>query len=82
MSRFSVADARNKLSDAIDQSQSEAVFIERRGKLAAVMVSPQQYERMVEALEEAEDVAAFDEALAEEGSNIPWEQAKADLGWV
>ena len=82
MSRFSVADARNKLSDAIDQSQSEAVFIERRGKLAAVMVSPEQYERMREAMEEAEDVAAFDEAMEEEGSNIPWEQAKADLGWV
>ncbi len=82
MSRFSVADARNKLSDAIDQSQSEAVFIERRGKLAAVMVSPEQYERMLEAIEDAEDVAAFDEAMSEEGSNIPWEQAKADLGWA
>ena len=82
MSRFSVADARNNLSDAIDQSQSEAVFIERRGKLAAVMVSPEQYERMIDAMEEAEDVTAFDEAVAEEGSSIPWEQAKADLGWV
>ena len=26
--------------------------------------------------------AAFDEAMAEEGPNIPWAQAKADLGWV
>jgi prevent-host-death family protein len=82
MTNFSVADARNNLSDVIDQSQREAVFIERRGKLAAVIVSPVQYERMLEALEELEDVAAFDEAMAEEGPNIPWSQAKADLGWV
>jgi hypothetical protein len=33
------------------------------------------------ALEEAEDVAAVDAALAEEGPSIPWEQGTADLGW-
>ena len=81
MSSFSVADARNNLSDVIDQSQDEAVFIERRGKLAAVVVSPEQYARMIDAVEEQEDVSAFDEAMAEEGPNIPWVQAKADLGW-
>lgn len=82
MSRVSVADARNHLSDVIARSQSEAVFIERRGQRAAVVVSPEQYERMLEALEEAEDVAAFDEAMAEEGPSVPWAQVKADLGWV
>jgi prevent-host-death family protein len=81
MSSFSVADARSNLSDVIDQSQEEAVFIERRGKLAAVVVSPEQYARMIDALEEQEDVIAFDEAMAEEGPNIPWSQAKSDLGW-
>ena len=33
------------------------------------------------ALEEVEDIAVFDEAIAEDGPNIPWEQVKADLGW-
>ncbi|QEV99339.1 type II toxin-antitoxin system Phd/YefM family antitoxin [Microbacterium caowuchunii] len=75
------ANARNHLSDVIDRSKSEPVFIERRGQRAAVVVSPEQYERMLEALEDAEDVAAFDEAMAEEGPNIPWAQVKADLGW-
>ena len=32
-------------------------------------------------VEEVQDIAAFDEAMAEEGPNIPWEQVKADLGW-
>jgi hypothetical protein len=36
---------------------------------------------MIDALEEQEDVIAFDEAMAEEGPNIPWSQAKSDLGW-
>lgn len=82
MSIVSVADARNHFSEVIDRSKTEAVFIERRGQRAAVVVSPERYERMLEALEEAEDVAAFDEAMAEEGPNIPWAQVKADLGWV
>jgi len=45
------------------------------------MVSPERYERMVEALEEFEDELAFDSAMAEEGPNIPWDEVKADLGW-
>lgn len=81
MSSVSVADARNHLSDVIARSQQEAVFIERRGQRAAVVVSPEQYERMLEALEDAEDAAAFDEAMAEEGENTPWDQVKKDLGW-
>jgi len=82
MSIISVAAARNNFSDLITRSQTEAVFIERRGQRAAVVVSPERYELMLEALEDAEDVAAFDEAMTEEGPNIPWAQVKADLGWV
>ena len=82
MSVVSVAEARNHLSAVIARSKSEAVFIERRGQRAAVIVSPERYERMLEALEDAEDVAAFDEAMAEAGPNVPWAQVKADLGWT
>lgn len=82
MSIVSVADARNHFSDVIARSQNEAVFIERRGQRAAVVISPEQYERMIEALEDADDVAAFDDAMAEEGPDVPWAQVKADLGWA
>lgn len=81
MSSLSVADARKNFSDIIDRSQTEAVFIERRGQRAAVVVSPEQYERMLDALEDAEDIAAFDAAMEDEGPNVPWAQVKADLGW-
>lgn len=82
MNPLSVADARKQFSEVIDRSQTEAVFIERRGQRAAVVISPDQYERMLDALEEAEDAAAFDEAMEEEGPDVPWAQVKADLGWV
>jgi prevent-host-death family protein len=82
MSNVSVADARNNFSDVIARAKGEAVFIERRGQRAAVVISPERYERMMDALEESEDVAAFDEAMAEEGPNVPWAQVKTDLGWV
>lgn len=82
MANMNVTDARNHLPGLIDRAQTEAVFIERRGKLAAVVVGPEQYGRMLEALEDADDAEAFDAAMAEEGPNIPWDQVKADLGWV
>lgn len=37
--------------------------------------------RDVEFADENEDARAFDEAMAEERENIPWEQVKRDLGW-
>ena len=46
-----------------------------------MLVSPEDFDRMLAASEESEDVAAFDEAMVEQGPNIPWEQVKADLGW-
>ena len=81
MSTISVTDARGRLPELIKRARGEAVFVERRGKLEAVLVSPEQYARMMDALEDAEDVAAFDDAMADEGKNIPWAQVKADLGW-
>ena len=82
MAKMAVSEARDKLSEAVELSRSEAVFLERYGRPAAVLVSPDRYAELMEAVEDAEDVAAFDEAMAEEGGNIPWDQVKSDLGWV
>lgn len=79
---FSVAEARERFSELIARAQSQAVHIERRGKPAVVVVSPERYEAMLEAFEEAQDTADFDEAMAEEGDNLPWDEVKADLGWA
>lgn len=82
MAKMSVSEAREKLSEAVETARTEAVFLERYGQPAAVLVSTERYAELVEALEEAEDVAAFDAAMAEEGESIPWEQVRLDLGWA
>lgn len=81
MVTMNISDARNHLPAAMETARTEAVFVQRRGRLAGVLVSPERYEQLMTALEDAEDVAAFDAAMTEEGPNIPWEQVKADLGW-
>ena len=82
MVKISVSKAREKLAEVVEMSQSEPVELEHYGRRAAVIVSPNHYDEMLEALEESQDVAAFDAALNEAGDNIPWEQVKTDLGWL
>jgi PHD/YefM family antitoxin component YafN of YafNO toxin-antitoxin module len=82
MASMNISAARDNLPGAIAAARREAVFLERYGRRAAVLLSPERYDELMDALEEAEDVAAFDAAMQEEGENIPWEQVKADLGWT
>ena len=81
MATMGVSEAREKLAEALEISRSEPVVLERYGRPAAVLISPERYEELMEALEDSEDVAAFDAATHEGGDNIPWEKVKADLGW-
>lgn len=81
MATMKISAVRENLPGAVELARTEAVFLERYGKAAAVMVSPERYDELMTALEDAEDVAAFDAAQAEEGPNIPWAEVKADLGW-
>jgi PHD/YefM family antitoxin component YafN of YafNO toxin-antitoxin module len=80
--RMQISAARDRLAEAIEVAQTEAVHLERHGVPVAVLISPARYNELMTAWEDAEDMAAFDEAMAEEGPNIPWEQVKVDLGWA
>jgi antitoxin Phd len=82
MATMNISAARENLPDVVELARTEAVFLERYGRPVAVLVSPEQYEKLVAALEDAEDVVAFDAAMKEEGPNVPWEQVKVDLGWT
>ncbi len=60
--------------------------IDENGKRVAVLLDIQEYERMIEELEEFEDILAcraYDEAKAEldrgEDELIPWEKAKQEI---
>lgn len=82
MVRMAVSEAREKLAEAVEAANREPVVLERYGRPAAVLISPGQYERFVEATEDAEDIEAIEAARAEGGENIPWEKVKVDLGWT
>jgi antitoxin Phd len=77
-----MSEARANLPAAVELARTEAVVLARYGAPAAVLISPERYDQLMTAFEDAEDVALFDAAMAEEGPDIPWEQVKADLGWT
>ena len=82
MATMSISAARENLPKAVELARTEPVVLERYGRPAAVLVSPERYEELMTALEDAEDATAFEVAMAEEGPNVPWEQVRVDLGWV
>lgn len=82
MSTISVSAARDNLPAVLESAATQAVVLQRHGKAVAVVVSPERYDELMDAEEELLDVEAFDEAMAELGPTIPWEQVKLDLGWL
>ena len=44
---MNVSDARNHLLDAMETARTETVFLQRRGRLAGVLVSPERYEQLM-----------------------------------
>lgn len=80
MKDMTASDAREHFSEALDAANREPVFITRHGRRVAALVTTQFYERAVEALEEADDIAAAQASLNEQGDSVSWESIKADLG--
>lgn len=71
MARVTASEARKSFAHVFETARHEAVIVERRGEAQAVLVSPEEYERLMSAAEEIEDIAAFDAAMSEEGPSIP-----------
>jgi len=82
MNTVDVSTARTNLAKILEDSRQEDVLIERYGKPAGVLISPERHQELLNAIEELEDIRAFDATMEEEGENIPWEQVKSDLGWT
>jgi len=78
-----VTQARERFSEVVETAAHEPVFLTKRGRRQAVVLSAAEYDRLLEAREDAEDLEASDAAMAEIMAGapaIPWEQVKADLG--
>jgi len=80
MSELSVTDARAELPAAIKKSQKSPVHILKHGEPVAVLISPTLYQEMLEAMEELEDIEAFDQAMLGKEKLIPWDSVKKELG--
>lgn len=82
MKSFALSDARRDLPTLVNKSAKEPILITRHGEEAAVMISPSLYEEMIEAMEELEDIAAYDAAKARKEDSVLWQDARKDLGLV
>jgi prevent-host-death family protein len=80
MSEMAVTDAREHLSDVVNRAAygGETVYLTRRGRRVAAIV-PAELLEALEAAEDAADVAAAREAMAEDGAVISLEEFRADL---
>jgi len=81
MKRYAVTQFRDQLPGAMEQARLEPVVVECHGELAVVMMSVELFEELLEASEELDDIKAFDEAMAEEGDTLPWQEVRQELGW-
>jgi PHD/YefM family antitoxin component YafN of YafNO toxin-antitoxin module len=63
---------------------SARYVVDENGMRVSVILPVDEYERLVEALEELEDIRAYDEAKAElargEDEVVPWEKVKREIG--
>jgi prevent-host-death family protein len=78
-----VTEARERFSEVVETATQRPVYLTKRGERHVVLLSVAEYERLLEADEDAQDLAASDAAMAELMAGtpgIPWKQVKADLG--
>ncbi len=80
MTSTTLSNFRANQSKVLDDAQRAPVEILSRGsRRRAVVVSPEFFDRALEALEDAEDARAADAARGEQGS-VPHEELMAELG--
>jgi antitoxin Phd len=77
MAWLSISQVREKIAEAGETAQTEAVWLERDGRGVAALISPERYDELMTAYEDAQDLALFDAALAEEGPHLTPEQVQA-----
>lgn len=65
----SMSKARSTLPHLVDQARHDTVFLTKRGHTVGVLLSPDAYERMLKALDDADDVAVHDAVMTDESPN-------------
>ena len=76
-----VSEARAELATLIDKTETHPIRITSHGKVKAVLVNPNFYERAIEALEDLEDIKAIEEYEQKPKEFISFEELKRELGF-
>ncbi len=81
MNVVAVSDARNRLAEVIEESRrsGEPVSVTRRGRRVAVIVGSEDFDRLLDSANDAEDLRELEAARAED-DYVLWEEVKAALG--
>ena len=85
MSEMSVSDARARLADVVDSARvdHEPVYLTRRVRRVAAVISADDLQRLIEAAEDLADlesVRAAREEMASGEPTVPWSELRAELG--
>ena len=80
MESLSVADARDQFSELLNRAAyaKERIIVMRRNKELAALV-PIEDLRIIEALEDRDDLEEARKVLATLATSLPWSEIKADL---
>ncbi len=62
----------------VEMKEPTQFLTNEKGERIAVVIGIEEYERLIEAVEDAEDVRAYDEVKASDEAPIPLEQALAE----
>ena len=68
------------------QATRPRYIVDDQGKKVAIILDIEEYERLLEEIEELDDIRAYDEAKAEGGVARPFEEVVAEIererGWT
>jgi PHD/YefM family antitoxin component YafN of YafNO toxin-antitoxin module len=79
MARIVTADdLRTKLGRELDtlRESEEALYVSKRGRLAAVLLDPERYAELIERLDYLEDSLAALRAREERASTMSWSEVR------
>jgi hypothetical protein len=60
-------------------AEAKRFITDSAGNRVAVILDLQEYQQLLEAMEELEDIRAYDEAKASQDESIPFEQALREI---
>ena len=75
---YSIREAKAKLSEVIRDAEDEPTVISNHGKPAAIVLSPERYDGLLEEIEDLRDRLSVHESKGE--PTMPFDKLLAELG--